>query len=290
MQASDRLENSTEKVKTTRSRIKPRMHLGPDGDTSLKLNVTTRRQANAGAVPEKVHAQAPVAIGKNTVAVDSTARGRKRKANGKQTVKAAPVIQLGQAQNLPELLATLKQQQELVWQCARDAEIATTDTHIKRDGRRPPPIISVGDHVMVSSRTLLAKSKHPAGRKISGCFMGPYLVVEKVGRKAYRVRLPQESKAHDVFNVMQLKRFVSTTDFPTRPPAPQDTQENLLDFIVEDIIGHKRKNKQLMLHTLWLGYPREQASWEPISNFIDADNTIENTVVRDYFMKHGLTV
>lgn len=144
--------------------------------------------------------------------------------------------------------------------------------------------------MLVSTLAVLPKSKHVSNRKVAGRFLGPYEVEKVVSAKSVRVRLPEKSKAHRVINVEYLKPFRPSDDFPTRPAQPRDEQEQLLEYVVEDILKHEKTRKQLRLFTKWLGYPESQATWEEIRNFTDDDGRVDNVIVQDYLLRHGLQV
>ena len=45
-------------------------------------------------------------------------------------------------------------------------------------------------------------------RKLAAIWAGPFSVVSVVGSVAYRLKLPEDWKIHDVFHVSQIKGFI----------------------------------------------------------------------------------
>ena len=67
---------------------------------------------------------------------------------------------------------------------------------------------SVGDHVypLVSARKISLKLGICA--KLSPRYCGPFEVLERIGPFAYRIALPASTRAHNVFHVSLLNKYV----------------------------------------------------------------------------------
>ncbi len=93
--------------------------------------------------------------------------------------------------------------------------------------------------VWLSGKNILCKRP---SKKLDHRFYGPYLVIERVGTQAYRLKLLQEvGNIHDFFHVSLLEPYVSdgrTTPEPT-PPNELDSQEEYeLEVILQS--GYRR--------------------------------------------------
>ena len=74
---------------------------------------------------------------------------------------------------------------------------------------RPAPIFDVSDFVFLSSKGLHI---HPQKRKhLRHQRLGPFQVIEKVGLKSYRLKLPLESRLHPVFHCDLLSKASNST-------------------------------------------------------------------------------
>ena len=70
--------------------------------------------------------------------------------------------------------------------------------------------------------------------KLSPRFIGPYEILERVGKMVYRLALPNSfEKVHNVFHVSQLKRYFAATSHLLDPePLELDT---ILSYVEQPV-------------------------------------------------------
>jgi hypothetical protein len=124
--------------------------------------------------------------------------------------------------------------------------------------------LAVGQKVLLS--TINFKLVHPGTRKLLPKWVGPFRVIERIGKVAYKVELPPNLKMHNVFHVQLLKKY--RDNGKVQPPPPPIEIDDSLEYEVERVLGHrevKRGTKQIRKEFLvkWLGYEHEHNTWEP---------------------------
>ena len=107
--------------------------------------------------------------------------------------------------------------------------------------------------------------------KLSHQWLGPFLIVHRVGNGAYRLHLPPSmSRLHPVFNVVKLTLALALAD-PiigcwTNPPPLSEIIQGEEEWIVEEILDNKMMNRKLCYLVKWEGFGIEHNSWEPWDN------------------------
>jgi hypothetical protein len=129
--------------------------------------------------------------------------------------------------------------------------------------------LRVDDWVLLRLLHRPAQSLVPGARgKLSPRYAGPFQVVECVGDVAYRLRLPEGARIHDVFHIGVLKPFHGTPP-AAQAPLPPLQHGRLLEA------PERALRSQLRLgvwHVLikWAGLPEAESTWEPVDAFREA--------------------
>lgn len=133
---------------------------------------------------------------------------------------------------------------------------------------------SVGNWVYLNQKNI--KTTRPC-RKLDWKFIGPYRILEKYGKNAYRIDLPATFKFHDVFHVSLLEKDFSEGLADSTTRDIEASVEGKVDAdkydVVEDIVdsricakGEFYENSPPGLHYLvhWLNQPKSERTWEPV--------------------------
>ena len=149
-------------------------------------------------------------------------------------------------------------------------------SHYNR-GRLAAPEFEIGDQVMLSMKNI--GTVRPT-TKFDIRHSGPYTVLNRIGSHAYRLKLPDSFKIHDVFHVSLLSAYRQPT-YPGQheePPGPVEVTDQGAEFEISSIIDSRRHPRTGRLEYLveWLGYEGtdEQTSWEPQENVAGSTDTI----------------
>jgi Reverse transcriptase (RNA-dependent DNA polymerase)/RNase H-like domain found in reverse transcriptase/Integrase zinc binding domain/Chromo (CHRromatin Organisation MOdifier) domain len=129
--------------------------------------------------------------------------------------------------------------------------------------RLPDPDFHPGDKVFLDSRDI--KTTRPSD-KLAHRYLGPYPIERKVGRNAYRLRLPAAmSRLHPVFNVVKLRKAPEDPIFGRRttvppPPVLVDDDGNE-EYEIEEVLDSRVYRRKLQFLVHWKGYGYEDNSW-----------------------------
>lgn len=107
------------------------------------------------------------------------------------------------------------------------------------DKHRRDVELSVGDGVYLKLRPYRQQSvARRFCQKLAAKFYGPYRVLERIGKAAYRMELPKGSRIHPVFHVSQLKKALGDNHVVSM--LPQDCLgEKFDEWIPEDVLAKR---------------------------------------------------
>jgi hypothetical protein len=134
------------------------------------------------------------------------------------------------------------------------------------DKNRTDKEFGVGEQVLLClqpyAQSSVVNMPYP---NISYKFFGPYKAVERIGKAAYWLELPENSAVHLVFHVSQLKFF--TPDYtPTFAQLPTQVDFYQVSLLPQEILEWrlvKKGNAAVpQVKIKWLGLPDTTTSWE----------------------------
>ena len=127
----------------------------------------------------------------------------------------------------------------------------------------PSPLYEPGDLVWVRN------SAGDTFDKLDALWTGPCEVLHRYGATGrYQVALPQG--AEDV----HMERFkpylppLSGKAIPCLYYKPRPTLPETDDYVVDHIVGHRKRNGQHQWRVRWKGYGSEEDTWEPAKSFV----------------------
>jgi hypothetical protein len=116
----------------------------------------------------------------------------------------------------PEIIQEAKEQVRLIRENLRTAQQKSY-----ADTRRRLLEFKEGDHVYLKVSPIRGMRRFKVKGKLPPHFIGPFLILKRVGEVAYQLELPNHlADVHDVFHVSQLKKFL-------RVPEEQLPMEDL---------------------------------------------------------------
>ena len=107
----------------------------------------------------------------------------------------------------PEII---QEAEEQVQQIRENLRTAQSRQKSYADNRRRLLEFKEGDHVYLKVSPLRGMRRFKVKGKLSPRFIGPFLILKRVGEVAYQLELPDHlADVHDVFHVSQLKNLPS---------------------------------------------------------------------------------
>ena len=99
--------------------------------------------------------------------------------------------------------------------------------------------------------------------KLTKRYYGPFAVVERLGKVAYRLKLPDHSRTHPVFHVSLLKPFVGDLETANADPLPtmaNDEPAAAPLTVIDSKLVPSDDGPRCMVLVQWEGSSREDTS------------------------------
>lgn len=133
---------------------------------------------------------------------------------------------------------------------------------------------------MIDSRNI--KTRRPM-KKLDHKKIGPFQILERIGTRAYRVKLPPTMTIHNVFHVANLEPY-RTSRLPGRhqkAPPPEEVEGEKfwsVEAVVKSRWNGRRKRVEYLVK--WEGYPAEESTWEPWESLGDDEACVH--LIREF--------
>ncbi|GJS19447.1 hypothetical protein Tco_0448079 [Tanacetum coccineum] len=140
------------------------------------------------------------------------------------------------------------------------------------DRKRKPMEFEIGDRVMLKVSPWKGVVRFGKRGKLNPRYVGPFKVLAKVGKVAYRLELPQElSRVHHTFHVSNLKKCYA--DEPLVMPLEGIHVDDKLQFMEEPVEIIEREIKRLkrsripLVKVRWNSRRGPEFTWEREDSF-----------------------
>ena len=135
------------------------------------------------------------------------------------------------------------------------------------DKRRRPIEFNVGDSVLLKVSPWKGVLRFRKRGKLSPRFIGPFKIIARVGKVAYRLELPEElSGIHSTFHVSHLRKCLA--DEALYVPLEEIEVDNKLNYIEEPMAIVEEQLRRVQNKTvrsykiLWKHGSMKQCTWE----------------------------
>lgn len=133
----------------------------------------------------------------------------------------------------------------------------------RADEHRRDVQFAVGDWAYLKLKPYRQRSvAQRRNEKLALRFFGPFEVLEKIGKVAYRLKLPASARIHDVLHVSQLRRAIGNrVAAPQLPATLTEEMEVLLQPNRVEGVRDGTRGPEVLIR--WKDLPEYEATWEP---------------------------
>ena len=164
------------------------------------------------------------------------------------------------------------------------ADFAAMTAKKYHDLHHEPLFLQPGDWAMLrlhKGYNIPSAVKNP---KFQQQYVGPFEILERVGRQAYRLKIPEHYKIHDVISVAHLEPSAPPDADPFRRPRPEQSDSIYVEgdtatsksWEIERIIDKKiTKGGRVRYLIRWTGYGPEFDQWMTVKQLTNAPELIK---------------
>ena len=135
------------------------------------------------------------------------------------------------------------------------------------DKRRKPLEFDIGDYVLLKVSPWKGVVRFGKKRKLVPQYVGPFKILERIGKVTYRLELPEElSNVHPTFHVSNLRKCLADHDLIV--PLDDLQVNETLHFVEKPVEIMDRQTKQLrrsripIVKVRWEGKRGAEFTWE----------------------------
>ena len=158
----------------------------------------------------------------------------------------------------------------------RDAALQLLKEHLHRaqqmmklraDTHRREVEFEVGDKVFVKVRLYRQRTlARRLNEKLAARFNGPFEIESRMGKVAYKLKLPNDAQIHPTFHVSQLKKAIGEVTEVLPLPTQLNSEGELVvepeGFVSTRVNGGTGQDEILVK---WKGLPTHECTWEWVS-------------------------
>lgn len=152
------------------------------------------------------------------------------------------------------------------------------------DRRHQPMFLKINDWALIRlHKGYKIPSTLGITHKLADQFVGPFKVLDRVGRLAYQLDIPEHWKVHPVFTIAQLEPSPPPSEDPysrPRPGHPPAVSTDAMEYEIERLLNKRvtKRGRGLSTQYLvrWLGYGPEFDEWYNVKDLGNAQELIED--------------